>query len=55
MNWFLHYMLLIDLHIIYIYFIKLDLDLKEFQESNKYFKSYQETKIEYFWMNYILI
>ena len=48
MNCCLHYMLHISLHILYIYFIKLNLNLKEFQESNKYTKSYQENKIEFF-------
>ena len=33
--------------ILYIHFIKLNLNLKEFQECNKYFKSYQESKIEF--------
>ena len=37
-----HYMLHINLHIFYIYFIKFNLNLKEFQGSNNYFKSYQE-------------
>ena len=46
MNCCLHYMLHINLHILYIYFIKLNLNLKEFQESNNYIKSYQENKIE---------
>ena len=32
----------------YIYFIKLNLNMKEFQESNKYFYRYQVNKIEYF-------
>ena len=41
-------MLHINLHILYIYFIKLNQNLKEFHESNKYFKSYQENKIEFF-------
>ena len=41
-------MLHINLHILYIHFIKLNLNLKEFQESNNYFKSYQVNKIEYF-------
>ena len=41
-------MLHINLHILYIYFIKLNLNLKEFQEFNKYFESYQENKIEFF-------
>ena len=35
-------------HIIYIHFIKFNLNLNEFQESNNYFKSYQMSKIEYF-------
>ena len=48
MNYCLHYMLHINLHILYINFIKLNLNLKEFQESNRCFKSYQENKIEYF-------
>ena len=68
MNCCLHYMLHINLHILYIYFfnlnlnlkelhinlhilyilfIKTNLNLKEFQLSNKYFKSYQENKIEF--------
>ena len=47
-------MLHTNFHILYIYFIKMNLNLKEFQESTKYNKSYQENKIE-FWMNYILI
>ena len=55
MNCCLHYMLHINLHILYINFIKLNLNLKEFQASNKYFNSYQENKIEYTWMNYIHI
>ena len=42
-----HYMLNINLHILYIYFIKSNLNLKEFQESINYFKSYQVNKIEY--------
>ena len=42
-----HYVLHINLHILYIYFIKLNFNLKEFQESIKYFKSYQENKIEF--------
>ena len=36
------------IYIFYIHFIKLNLNLKEFQESNNYFKSYQVDKIEYF-------
>ena len=34
MNCCRHYMVHINLHILYIYFIKLNLNLKEFQESN---------------------
>ena len=41
-------MLHINLHILYNYFIKLNLYLKEFQESINYLKNYQENKIEYF-------
>ena len=41
-------MLHINLHILYIYFIKMNLDWKEFQVSNKSMKSYQENKIEFF-------
>ena len=40
-------MLHINLHILYIYFIKLNLNLKEFQESINFIKSYQENKIEF--------
>ena len=40
-------MLHINLHVLYILFIKLNLDLKEFQESNKYIKCYQENKFEF--------
>ena len=47
MNCCQHYMLHIDLHILYIYFIKLNLNLNEFQESNNYLKSYQVNKIGY--------
>ena len=50
-----HYMLHIDLRILDIYFIKFSLNLKEFHESNNYFKSYQVNKIELFLMNYISI
>ena len=50
MNCCLHNMVHINLHILYIYFIKFNLNLKELQESNNYFKSYQENK-----MNHILI
>ena len=55
MNCCVHYMLHINLHILYVgvYFIKFNFNLKEFQESNKYIKTYQEHKIECFWMNYI--
>ena len=41
-------MLQINLHILCIHFIKLNLNLKKFQESIYYFKSYQVNKIEYF-------
>ena len=41
-------MLHINLHTLYIYFIKSNLNLKEFQESNNSFKSYQVNKITYF-------
>ena len=49
MNYCLHYMLHINLHIIYIYiyFIQMNLNLKEIQESNKNINSYQENKIEF--------
>ena len=47
MNCCQHYMLLINLHILYIHFIKLILYLKEVQEYNNYFQSYQENKIEF--------
>ena len=40
-------MLHTNFHILYIYFIKMNLNLKEFQESIKYNKSYQENKIEF--------
>ena len=33
---------------VYIYFIKFNLNLKEFHEYNQYFKSYQVNKIDYF-------
>ena len=39
-------MLHINLHILYILFIKLNINLKELQEFNNYFKKYQENKIE---------
>ena len=48
MNCCQHYMLHISLHILYIHFIKFNLNLKEFQESINYFKSYQVNKIGYF-------
>ena len=32
---------------LYMYFVKVNLYLKEFQESNNYIKSYQENKIEF--------
>ena len=48
MNCFQHYILHINLHILYIYFIKINSNLKELQESNNYIKSYQENKIELF-------
>ena len=48
MNCSQHYMLHINLHILYIHFIKLNLNLKEFQESINYFQSYQANKIGYF-------
>ena len=41
-------MLHINLHILYIYFIKINLNLKEFQESINYLKSCQVNKVEYF-------
>ena len=49
MNCCQHYMLhrSINLHILYILFIKLNFDLKEFQVSNNYFKSYQENKMKF--------
>ena len=37
----------INLHILCIYFIKLNLNLKQIQESINYIKSYQENEIEY--------
>ena len=46
MNCCLHYMLHINLNIIYIYYIKMNIKLKEFHVSKNYFKSYQENKIE---------
>ena len=52
MNCCQHYMLDINLHILYIHFIKFNLNLKEFQESINYFKSYQENKIGYFVASY---
>ena len=40
-------MLHINLHIVDIYFIKMNLKLKELQGSNNYFKSYQENKMKF--------
>ena len=48
MNCCQHCILHINLLMLYIHFIKFNLNLKEFQESNNYFKSYQLNKIEYF-------
>ena len=48
MNCCQHYMLHINLHILYIYFIKLNFNLKEVQESNNYFKSYQVNNTRYY-------
>ena len=45
MNCCQHYMLHIHLHIINNHFIKLNLNLKEFQESNNHFKRYQVNKV----------
>ena len=45
MNCCQHYMLHINLDILDIHFIKFNLNLKEFQESIKYLKSYQVNKI----------
>ena len=47
MNCCQHYILHINLHILYIPFIKLNLNLKEFQESNNYIERYQENEIEF--------
>ena len=48
MNCCQQHMLHINLHILYILFIKLNFDLKEFQVSNNnYFKSYQENKMKF--------
>ena len=41
-------MLHINIHVVYIHFIKFNLNLIEFQESNNYLKGYQLNKIEYF-------
>ena len=41
-------MLHLNLHVLCIHFIKMKLNLKEFQESNYYLESYQENKIQYF-------
>ena len=54
MNCCLHYMLHINLHISYIYFIKLNLNLKEFQASNNFSKVIKKTGLN-IWMNYIQI
>ena len=48
MNCCQQYMLQINLHILYIHFIKLNLNLKEFQEFINYLKSYQKNQIGYF-------
>ena len=48
MNCCQHYMLQINLHVLYIHFIKFNINLKEFQESINYFKSCQANKIGYF-------
>ena len=45
-------MLHINLHILYIHFIKLNINLKEFQDSINYLKSCQENKILYFVESY---
>ena len=37
----------INVHMLYIIFIKLNFDLKQFQVSNNNFKSYQETKTKF--------
>ena len=49
-------MLRINLHMLYIHFIKFNLNLKEFQESINYFKHYQANKIQYFdeWLVFFL-
>ena len=47
MNCCQHYMSHINLHVLYILFIKLSLNLKEFQESIIYFKSYQEKRLNF--------
>ena len=51
MNCCLHYILHINLFTIYLYFINMNLNLKAFQESNEYIKSYQASEIE-FLMNF---
>ena len=48
MNCCQHDKLHINLYILHIHFIDFNLNLKEFQESNNYFKSYQVNKIDYF-------
>ena len=55
MNCCQQYMLHINLHILYIYFIKFNLNLKEFQESDNHFKSYQLNEIEYFVELYFIL
>ena len=45
-------MLHINLHILYIHFTTLNLNLKEFQESINYLESYQVNKIWYFIQSY---
>ena len=48
MNGCQHYVLHINLHILYILFIKLHFGLKEFQVSTNYFKCYQENMMKFF-------
>ena len=47
-------MLHINLHL-YMYFVKVNLYLKEFHESNNYIKSYQENKIEFLDERYCIL
>ena len=47
MNCCLHYMLHINLHILYIDFIKMNLKSERISRSNKHFHSHQENKIEF--------